>query len=433
MNISKTFPVFLFLIFIFFSKCDSTEPPPPDNRKINLTFEDASCTEVWLNLETGNVNFPAEAIIKADDSIAQNIILTNADTIVYVDSLLPNKTYTIQAFIHSSNQPELPSNKITATTMDTTSHNFTWQTFTFGEHSSSVFYDVAIIDENNIWAVGGFYMNDSLGQHDPNAYNAVHWDGSEWELERILYDGNIWTITTIFAFNENDIWFSSFVRFDGENFVELPIPSILMGWRPNKIWGSSSSDLYVVGNEGNIAHYQNGQWRKIESGTSLNINGIWGDYNERANEWEILAVGGNILQSTERIILQIKKGNQVQQISSEGTIEYPISGVWFKSGLKYYISGDGMYSNTNLNKPWQNLSLPNYYGFSIRGQELNNIVVCGGAGYVGHFNGYTWKNYLDEGLGEITGNYYSIAIKGNIISAVGNTAEGEAITVIGKR
>ena len=45
---------------------------------------------------------------------------------------------------------------------DTTSHNFTWETWTFGEHSSSVLNDVAIIDENNIWAVGEIYMNDSL-------------------------------------------------------------------------------------------------------------------------------------------------------------------------------------------------------------------------------------------------------------------------------
>jgi len=47
--------------------------------------------------------------------------------------------------------------------MDTTSHNFTWQTWTFGEHSSSRLYDVAIINENNIWAVGEIYMKDSLG------------------------------------------------------------------------------------------------------------------------------------------------------------------------------------------------------------------------------------------------------------------------------
>jgi len=68
---------------------------------------------------------------------------------------------------------------------DTTSHNFKWQKFTFGQHSSSALYDVAIIDENNIWAVGEIYTNDTLGNPDPYAYNALHWDGIKWEVKKI--------------------------------------------------------------------------------------------------------------------------------------------------------------------------------------------------------------------------------------------------------
>ena len=48
-------------------------------------------------------------------------------------------------------------------------------------------YDVAIIDENNIWAVGEIYLNDSLGQPDPTPYNAVHWDGISWNLKKIYF------------------------------------------------------------------------------------------------------------------------------------------------------------------------------------------------------------------------------------------------------
>jgi hypothetical protein len=165
---------------------------------------------------------------------------------------------------------------VLAQTLDTTSHNFTWQTFTFGERTSTL-YDVAIIDENNIWAVGEIYMNDSLGNPDPTFYNAAHWDGQSWQLKRILYKGGIWTIRAIFAFNENDIWFSAYVRYYNGSFIELPIPDILMGWGINKIWGSSGNDLYAVGNYGNIAHYKNGSWTKIESGTTTSLTDIYGD------------------------------------------------------------------------------------------------------------------------------------------------------------
>ncbi|NOX65840.1 MAG: hypothetical protein GXO85_08580 [Chlorobi bacterium] len=75
--------------------------------------------------------------------------------------------------------------------MDTTSHNFAWETYTFGGvNGSSYLKDVAIINENNIWAVGEIHTEET-DQFDSNGvwvkpYNAIHWDGSTWELKRIL-------------------------------------------------------------------------------------------------------------------------------------------------------------------------------------------------------------------------------------------------------
>ncbi len=83
---------------------------------------------------------------------------------------------------------------------DTTSHSFTWQTFEFGDDgaSPSSLKDVAIINDSDIWAVGSVYLNDSTGQPDYNAYNAIHWDGNKWELKRITvnFRGNQITSTT---------------------------------------------------------------------------------------------------------------------------------------------------------------------------------------------------------------------------------------------
>jgi hypothetical protein len=58
--------------------------------------------------------------------------------------------------------------------MDATSHDFTFQTFTFcGTAGSSTLYDVAIINENNIWAVGEIPVTDT-SQNGSTMYNAVH-------------------------------------------------------------------------------------------------------------------------------------------------------------------------------------------------------------------------------------------------------------------
>ncbi len=44
---------------------------------------------------------------------------------------------------------------------------------------------MAIIDENNIWAVGEIYLNDSTGQPDPHPYGIIHWNGTEWNVQKL--------------------------------------------------------------------------------------------------------------------------------------------------------------------------------------------------------------------------------------------------------
>ena len=180
----------IYLLCITQLSCNTTEPPPPVVPKPTLTLalEDVSCTEAWLQLNnkrfritrrTNTLNNTTQPAIL----LSQIFILSTQDSLLYIDSLLPNQNYSFQV---SSIQHQVSSIKYPVITMDTTSHNFTWQSWEFGQHSSSILYDVAIIDENNIWAVGAIYMNDSLGNPDPNAYNAVHWDGQQWEFKENL-------------------------------------------------------------------------------------------------------------------------------------------------------------------------------------------------------------------------------------------------------
>ncbi len=423
-----------FLLLVASLSCDSTEqpptvPPPPDLRKITLSVEDVSCTEVWLNIKADSISFPSE-IILLKDTVAQTISLCCSDTTLYIDSLLPNKTYAYKAILAADTT--IKSETVTAQTLDTTSHNFSWQSWEFGEHSSSVLYDVAIIDENNIWAVGEIYMNDSLGNPDPKYYNAAHWNGTVWELKRILYDENIWSIKTIYAFNENDIWFAAFVHYYNGEFIELPIPDILMGWSINKIWGTSSNDLYVVGNGGNIAHYSgpSGGWQKIESGTDLNIYDIWGDVNPQTGEYEILCVASNIFFNEGNRLIKILN-NSVTEVTNDG-LPWSLFTLWFKPGRTYYVGGDGMYNVKQLGESWtKDLTLPPYYKSSIRGQALNDIVLCGVYGLLMHNNGVEWKNYQYT-VFEPDKTFANIDIKGNVVSASGSFGSKAFIT-IGKR
>jgi|WetSurMetagenome_2_1015567.scaffolds.fasta_scaffold99401_2 hypothetical protein len=431
---------FVSTAILFLNNCDTTDPPiipPPDLRKITLTFEDASCTEIWLRIKADSITLPVE-IKLMQETIQQNITLTVKDSVLYIDSLNPNQTYNYQAIL--STDTTIKSEKVNAQTLAPTSHNFTWQTFEFGQHSSSVLYDVAIIDENNIWAVGEIFMNDSLGNPDPKRYNAAFWNGTEWTVQRIpyFYQGQPFynPIYSIYSFSNNDIWFcgNGVIRWNGSQYIPISIPTSVWGpYNMNKLWGTSSNDLYVVGNNGNIAHFNASAWTKIESGTTLNIYDIWGDINPKTNEYEIIALASNIYQGLDRAIIKIK--NNSSELINDLGVSNTISGIWFKTGEKYILStGGGLYQKSNLSENiWSKWfqGFTQYYIFKIRGNGLNDIVGAGGVGEIVHFNGLTMQSYFNE-TKLIGGNYYSISIKSNNVVSVGENYS-RAIITWGKR
>jgi len=442
--------IFFFSFLSLFFSCDDKGTGPNNNANLNLTIEDASCIEVWLKLEVNNPALKIEnladrrndVIIYRDNVEIKRInnILSN-DTIIFDEGLLPNKEYTYQAKKIISEKEHIASEEIKAQTMDTTSHNFTWETFTFGDPGagSSHLSDVAIIDQNNIWAVGEIYMNDSLGNPDPHAYNAVHWDGKNWELKRIYTHSSCNPVDyaplkAIWAFSDSNIVITgggSIDWFNGKvNKADCNIRPLLTG-SINKLWAISSNDLYAVGNNGNIAHYQNGRWSKIESGTTLNINDIWGDYNEKTGEWEILAVASNVLESRDKEFLQINN-QSVKNLSTE-PIDGTLNTLWFISNKKYFVGGGGIYKKKLLNDSlWNNdkFEITRYYTYRISGIEINDIVASGGFGELLHFNGFSWHSYIDKTM--IQGNYYGLAFQGNIIITVGIN-NPQAVITIGKR
>ncbi len=416
------------LIFIFLSlRCDTTEPPMP-KASLSLTLEDVSCNEAWIMLKLNNLNLPATVTLYKN-SVAQNNILCYGDTVLYVDSLLPKQTYKFQSFSQSSNQ-SIVSTELSVTTMDTTSHNFTFQTWTFGEHSSSVLYDVAIINENNIWAVGEIYMKDSLGRPDPNSYNAVHWDGTEWKLKRIkTYSAcssiDYAPLKSIYAFAENNIVVTSgggMWWFDGNKWnAECSINPLLTG-AINKLWGRSSNDLYAVGNGGNIAHYSNGSWRKIESGTTIDLLDVWGT-PDGSIVWACGYDPGYyktvLLQYKSKVIKKFYEGSPNNQIN--GFYVGLFDGIWTDSdNITYFINWGGICS-INFND-FNNFKLftpvLSDIGFAMSASKKNNIFITGQHGLLAHFNGLSIKEYVE--LRNNKDYLYGINVKIDLVCSIGS-------------
>ncbi|NOX37744.1 MAG: glucosyl transferase, partial [Calditrichaeota bacterium] len=134
--------------------------------------------------------------------------------VAYDSGLLPNQNYTYQARLLQDGKALARSNILNLTTLDTTSHDFAWEIIEFpSPYGSGALYDVAIIDENNIWAVGEIYA-DSAQPWLP--YNAVHWDGERWNLKRIQFryfcnqpETFSAPAKSVLAFGPNDIYIAA--------------------------------------------------------------------------------------------------------------------------------------------------------------------------------------------------------------------------------
>ena len=438
--------LFLFFVLISFvllnfgCKKNPTEPEkpiPPTPPSLELSIDGVSCTEAWIKVKKLNDTTFLPISVKINDKEFFRGFLEAVDTVLFVDSLTPNTTYTVKGIVFDTVK------EITITTLPTTSHNFTWQTFTFGERTSTL-YDVAIIDENNIWAVGEIYMNDSLGNSDTQRYNALHWDGNRWGIKRVPYnyEGTNYyhPIHAVFAFGTNDVWFcgNGVIHWNGSNFMPISISTNIWGpYQMNKIWGTSGNDLFVVGNGGNIAHYNGTSWIKIESGTTTDLTDVYGDGDN------VFICGYKDFKPT--VLLKYNNGILTKLIE-EDHFEYKtdfisgwIKSIWVKKDKLFSLTFYDLYRSKTSTKGegtaiWKG-DINSWGSNAVRGNDVNDIFTTGYNGLLWHFNGVGWKRY-DE-LGETTNHYRCISVTDKLIVIAGfkylNGIDRYGLITIGRR
>jgi len=420
-------------------------PPNPPEAQATLTLQDKSCTDFWLRLELENFTLPVNLKLLRDNILQADITgLKSNDTTIYINSLLPNKTYNFIAVVAGIEQEDT-SNQLQATTLDTTSHFFSYQTFELGEPltgNSSILYDVALIDANNIWAVGEIYVTDSIGQ--TVLYNAVHWGGVEWELKKIYFptvcgQPNLtpYPSRSIYAFDDGKIWMSSSgdkiaILENGIQTNQFCLPTSV-SMSVNRIWGISSNDAHIVGNSGKIAHYQSGTWQQVPIKTELPLIDIYS-----ADENEIY-ISGAYTPETKGVLLKGSSSGFSVMINSEVIDESQLFqklygelwSVWVDENSTVYTGGNLLFRYKNNQWNYET-SLPEnfiggnpgeyYRGFitSIRGNASNDYIIAGDRNTLKHFNGVTWEQI---GLPYSPSSpiiWYKVEEKGNTAVAVGD-------------
>jgi hypothetical protein len=428
----KTFLLFISFFLILFSFFTCEKSTAPENKpQVTLSAEYVGVTEAEILLQTRNIEANTRYQLFRDDSLLNSGNLLQADTTITDTLLLPAHSYTYKAQLLKDRKPVAYSQLLHITTMDTTSHNFQWELIEFpSPYGSAVLQDVAIISEDDIWAVGQIY-SDSAQPGLP--YNAVHWDGQQWELKRIKTNAcggvDYPPINAIFAFSFNDVLFAhtdgSITHYNGSNFINDCSLITQLNGSAKKMWGTSRNDLYVVSGNGFIAHYNGSSWQKIESGTELPINDIWGVKDQETGENYILCPASDKYHTSDKKLLSIKSDKTVTEISWPFSNRDPYS-VWFKSKNGVYICGGGVIKR-NLKGEYHIFNeLPRIFMNRIRANHINDIFVVGDFGIFAHYNGKSWWIHPDS----FYGTFLSVDVKENTIVAVGEQNAGDKALIM---
>jgi len=148
----------------------------------------------------------------------------------------------------------------------------------------SALYDIWGSDPDNIFAVGFFSPVDPL---DDAVYTVIlHYNGISWNDMKVA---EMMNLDSIWGINDQCIFASGsdlteMLKYDGEQWKTISSNQM----QTRDIWGSSENDIYAVGNDwdynydagtldrtGSIFHYDGVEWTRIYDGGMIPA-GIWG-------------------------------------------------------------------------------------------------------------------------------------------------------------
>ena len=148
------------------------------------------------------------------------------------------------------------------------------------------------------------------------------------------------------------------------------------------LWGATalaSDDVYAVGLQGTIAHWNGKLWRSVGgAGTDVTWFGVYGADDSLA----LVGTGGQIKLSVEGQIVEIE--------SPTGTT---LRDVYTADGSVYWAVGDNGVIVTGVGEAWTLATTPPLKGnlYGIHGNAADNIYAVGQEGQVLHYDGISWS------------------------------------------
>ena len=149
------------------------------------------------------------------------------------------------------------------------------------------------------------------------------------------------------------------------------------------VWGSSSTDVFAVGNEGTVIHYDGSNWTSMTSNTTARLNAVWG-----SSSTDVFVVGN------EGVIIHYDGSNWTSMESGSTTAWF--SSVWGSSGNNVFVpAGRRVLHYDGSDWTAMETGLDDVQLRYIAGTSSTNVVAVGDTGAVDiaavRYNGVNWS------------------------------------------
>ncbi|MEA3435396.1 MAG: hypothetical protein U9R43_02950 [Thermodesulfobacteriota bacterium] len=296
-----------------------------------------------------------------------------------------------------------------------------------GENLSNEAYDFNVVtvdplDSQHIFAGGGnFYAPKVFGDLWESPDGGDNWDRNPLSLNDIIvndvlvdpvsadiiyagcgYSGG--TLVPLYKSIDKGVTWA-------ESYEGIPDKAILL----KNLWGSSGTDVFAVGSDGTVLHYDGNNWSSMTSGTTEHLNGVWG-----SSGTDVFAVGlnGTVLHYD---------GNNWSSMTS-GTLEH-LYDVWGSSGTDVFAVG---YNGTVLHYDginWSSMTSGTIEHLNgVWGSSETDVLAVGYSGTVLHYDGINWSAMTSGTMGYLGGvwgssgtDVFAVGLNGTIIRYNGIT------------
>ena len=215
--------------------------------------------------------------------------------------------------------------------------------------------------------------------------STIHrFDGENWSVIETPSTGGL---SCIFALSDSDVFLcagTQVLHYDGAAFTALEVtaPTGLDGL--TDVWAASRSDVWVVGDDAIIGHYDGTAWKRTIAGSPFKTS-IWG-----SGPADIYA-----LDTFDLVHFDGSTWNAITLDAGSGGGQ-----VWGTSASDVWVMTDSSDLSHFDGASWRTVQT-DFVGelASVWGPASSDLWAAGGAGSIAHYDGKAWREVTHQEIG----------------------------------